>query len=75
MSRKKQKTSSTTTTARERFELRAAEPSTGLIAEFWEFFRTNKKWWMIPIVVMLLVLAGLVLLSGTALAPFIYTLF
>ena len=73
MSRKKQKTSSTT--SRERFEVRAAEPSTGLIAEFWEFFRTNKKWWMIPIVVVLLVLAGLVLLGGTALAPFIYTMF
>jgi hypothetical protein len=73
MSRRKQKSSGTTN--RERFEVRAAEPSTGLIAEFWAFFRTNKKWWMIPIVAVLLVLAGLVLLGGTALAPFIYTLF
>jgi hypothetical protein len=72
MGGKKQKSS---TTRREQFEVGAAEPNTGLIAEFWEFFRTNKKWWMIPIVVTLLVLAGLVLLGGTALAPFIYTMF
>jgi hypothetical protein len=73
MGRKKRKTPSTA--KRERFEVQAAKPGTGLIAEFWEFFRTNKKWWMIPIVVVLLVLAGLVLLGGTALAPFIYTMF
>ena len=60
---------------RESFERQASEQSVGLFAEFWEFFLTNKKWWMIPIVVVLLMLAGLVLLSGTALAPFIYTLF
>jgi hypothetical protein len=73
MSRKKQKTSGAT--ARQRFDVRAAEPRTGLIAEFWVFFRTNKKWWMVPLVVVLLIVAGLVLLGGTALAPFIYTLF
>jgi len=73
MSRKKQKTSTTMT--REQLDVQAAKPGTGLIAEFWEFFRTNKKWWMIPIVTVLLALAGLVLLGGTALAPFIYTMF
>jgi hypothetical protein len=73
MSRKKHKISGATT--RERFEVRAAQPGKGLISEFWEFFRTNKKWWMIPIVSVLLILAGLVLLGGTALAPFIYTMF
>jgi uncharacterized protein DUF5989 len=57
------------------FEAQATEQSTGLVAEFWEFLRTNKKWWMIPIVVTLLLVTGLVLLGGTALAPFIYTLF
>jgi hypothetical protein len=60
---------------REQFEAQATEQDSGLIAEFWQFVRTNKKWWMIPIVVVLLVLAGLVFLGGTALAPFIYTLF
>jgi hypothetical protein len=59
----------------ESFESQATEQSTGLVAEFWEFLRTNKKWWMAPIVVTLLLLTGLVLLGGTALAPFIYTLF
>jgi hypothetical protein len=59
----------------ERFESQATEQSVGLVAEFWEFLRTNKKWWMVPIVVTLLLLTGLVLLGGTALAPFIYTLF
>ncbi len=57
------------------FEAQASEPGTGLVAEFWQFLHTNKKWWMIPIVVTLLMLTGLVLLGGTALAPFIYTLF
>jgi hypothetical protein len=73
MARKKMKTDAAS--GRKRFESSAAEPSPGIVAEFWEFLRTNKKWWMIPIVVALLVLAGLVFLGGTALAPFIYTLF
>lgn len=73
MSRKKRKSPGGST--RERFEVQAAEPETGLIAEFWQFVRTNKKWWMIPIVFVLLVLTGVVMLGGTALAPFIYTLF
>jgi hypothetical protein len=59
----------------ESFEAQATEQEAGLVAEFWDFLRTNKKWWMIPIVVTLLMLTGLVLLGGTALAPFIYTLF
>ena len=46
-----------------------------LLVEFWEFARCHKKWWILPIVVVLLVLGVLVLLSGTAAAPFIYTLF
>jgi hypothetical protein len=74
MGRKKQK-KTTGGSARERFEVQANQQGAGLIAEFWEFFRTNKKWWMVPIVVVLLILAGLVLLGGTALAPFIYTMF
>lgn len=47
-----------------------------VLAEFWEFLRYNKKYWLLPIVVVL-VLAGLliVLAQGSAVAPFIYTLF
>ena len=47
----------------------------GFAREFWSFIRENKKWWMVPIVVVLLLFGVLLLLSGTGVAPFIYTLF
>jgi hypothetical protein len=48
----------------------------GLAMEFWAFMRTRKKWWLLPIiVVMVLVGALLVFAQGSALAPFIYTIF
>jgi hypothetical protein len=47
----------------------------GLLREFWEFLRFNKKWWLMPILGILLLLGVLVILSSTAAAPFIYTLF
>ena len=47
----------------------------GVFREFWYLLRQNKKWWLLPILVVLVVLSVLVLLSGTAAAPFIYTLF
>jgi Family of unknown function (DUF5989) len=49
--------------------------SPGLFAELWSFLKHNKKWWLGPIVVILLLFGVLMLLSGTAAAPFIYTLF
>lgn len=51
------------------------EQQPGVLREFWDFLRFNKKWWLLPILVTLLVLGAFVLLSGTAFAPFIYTLF
>jgi hypothetical protein len=51
------------------------QQKTGLAAEFWSFLKHNKKWWLLPIVVIVLAMGALVLLSGTAAAPFIYTLF
>jgi hypothetical protein len=57
------------------FEQRASQRSSGIVAEFWGFLRNNKKWWLTPIVILLLLITGLVVLSGTAAAPFIYTLF
>jgi hypothetical protein len=58
------------------FEERArAAGRSGVATEFWLFLRQTKKWWMLPIVVVLLVFGLLILLSGTAAAPFIYTLF
>jgi len=53
----------------------ARKQRTGLLAEFWDFLRQNKKWWLAPIIVSILALGALVLLGGTAAAPFIYTLF
>ena len=46
------------------------------VAELWEFMRVRKKFWLLPIVAMTLVFGGLVVLTkGSAVAPFIYTLF
>jgi hypothetical protein len=48
----------------------------GFVAEFWRFLRVRKKLWLLPIVVVMLVLGGvLILAQGSAIAPFIYTLF
>ncbi|HZE76306.1 MAG TPA: DUF5989 family protein [Gemmatimonadales bacterium] len=48
----------------------------GLLSELWAFMRVRKKWWLLPIItVMVLVGALLVLAQGSALAPFIYTVF
>jgi hypothetical protein len=61
---------------RSEFEKAAAEtPRGGLLSDFWAFLMHNKKWWLVPILVMLLAFGLLVFLSGTGLAPFIYTLF
>ena len=57
------------------FESQAAEKPTSLAAEFLEFLGQNKKWWMLPILIVMLLLGVLIFLSGTAAAPFIYTLF
>ena len=58
------------------FEKAAAEEGRGgLLREFWGFLRENKKWWLLPILVVLLLFGLLIFLSGTGLAPFIYTLF
>jgi hypothetical protein len=48
---------------------------TDLVIELWAFLRSRKKYWLLPVMVALLVLGGLVALTGTALAPFIYTIF
>ena len=46
------------------------------ITELWQFLRVRKKFWMLPIIVVMLLLGGLLVLAqGSAIAPFIYTLF
>ena len=47
-----------------------------LIADLWGFMRERKKFWLAPIVVVMVLLGGLLVLAqGSAIAPFIYTLF
>ena len=47
-----------------------------VLKELWQFLRVRKKYWIAPIVVVLLLLSVLIVLTqGSALAPFIYTLF
>lgn len=57
------------------FEKLANQRAPGVVREFWDFLRYNKKWWLTPIVVIMLLFGALILMSGTAAAPFIYTLF
>jgi hypothetical protein len=46
------------------------------VAELWEFLRVRKKFWLMPIVILMLLFGGLVILTkGSAVAPFIYTIF
>ncbi len=46
------------------------------LGELWTFMRVRKKFWMLPIFVMMVVFGGLVVLTeGSAVAPFIYTIF
>jgi Family of unknown function (DUF5989) len=48
----------------------------GFVREFWAFLRHRKKYWLLPIVLVLLTLGALIFLTqGSAIAPFIYTLF
>jgi hypothetical protein len=57
------------------FAQQARQQRTGMAAELVDFLRNNKKWWLTPIVLVLLIVGALIVLSGTAAAPFIYTLF
>jgi hypothetical protein len=57
------------------FEEAAASARPGLLSEFWSFLKHNKKWWLLPILVMLLAVGILAALSVSPAGPFIYTLF
>ena len=46
------------------------------IKEFWEFLKIRKKYWLLPIILVLVLFGGLIILTqGSAVAPFIYTIF
>lgn len=47
-----------------------------MIGELWDFLRVRKKWWLLPVIVIMLLVGTLVVFAqGSAVAPFIYTLF
>ena len=46
------------------------------LIEFWKFLKVRKKFWLLPIIIVLILFGGLIILSqGSAVAPFIYTIF
>jgi hypothetical protein len=57
------------------FGEQAKEKRRGPFAEFFVFVFQNKKWWLTPIIVVLALVAVLVVLGGSGVAPFIYSLF
>ncbi len=57
------------------FSQQAGESQRGFFAEFLDFLLNNKKWWLTPIVLVLLLLGLFIVLGGSAAGPFIYTLF
>ena len=57
------------------FAREAEGGSRGMVGELVGFLRHNKKWWLAPIIVALLLIGVLLIVGGTAAAPFIYTLF
>ena len=57
------------------FERQASAPQQGIVREFLDFLLHNKKWWLTPIILVLLLFGLLIILAGSGAAPFIYTLF
>jgi hypothetical protein len=48
----------------------------GLMGELWAYMRARKKWWLVPVIVLLVMIGALLVFAqGSALAPFIYTIF
>lgn len=64
-----------TTTASSEFENQATAKKRGLLAEFFAYFRDEGKWWLSPIILVLLIFGVLLALGASGAAPFIYTLF
>jgi hypothetical protein len=57
------------------FTTQSTQARTSLVREFVDFLKQNKKWWIAPIIIITLFLGLLVMMGGTAAAPFVYTLF
>jgi hypothetical protein len=56
-------------------EAAAAQAGGNFMSDLWGFLKANKKWWLLPILIVFLIFGLLILLSSTGIAPFIYTLF
>ncbi len=59
----------------EQASVQASGRSSGPLSEFGYFLRRTRKWWMTPIIAMLLLIGALLVMAGTAVAPLIYALF
>lgn len=57
------------------FESAGEAENLGIVGEFVAMLKQNKKYWLLPIIVALLLVGVLIILGGTSAAPFIYTLF
>jgi hypothetical protein len=64
-----------TSDAPSEFEQLSGDQQMSLLAEFWLFIKEEKKWWLTPIILVLLGVGVLVALTSTGAAPFIYALF
>jgi hypothetical protein len=62
-------------TQKDAFSQQAAKKQRGALGEFLSFALHNKKWWLTPIIIVLILVGVLAVLGGTGVAPFIYTLF
>lgn len=61
--------------SRDDFERAVQGPVHGFFSEFCFFLCHNRKWWLTPIILMMLLISVFIVLGGTGAAPFIYTLF
>jgi hypothetical protein len=57
------------------FEEAAQKRRSTFLGEFWRFLRENRKWWLVPIILTLLLVAVLVVVAGSGAGPLMYTLF
>jgi hypothetical protein len=58
------------------FQLSSKEHPVSFFAEFWDFMRQRKKFWLLPLLTLMLMFSGLIVLTkGSAIAPFIYAIF
>ena len=57
------------------FQDAGAKARKGIVTEFWGFLKHNKKWWLLPILLAFALVGVLLVVGGSAAAPFIYTLF